>query len=725
MRALAATLERAGWRWAPLIWTRIGRSRRARLAHRRAGSLARPAAMGRRRRAGQAGLAAGRRRTKRARGWRNWSAHAARCGPNRRPIPTRRPMPSARATRRARRAVALVEAGTGTGKTLGYLAPAVAVGGEERAGALDLHLHPQPAAPDRAGDRASLSRSGRARREGGRAQGARELSLPAELRRSGQAHRAGAGTAQRGAGADRALDRVATPTAIFPARAFPPSSARRCRCARSPTGAANASMPPARITASVSSSAPSAARAMRRIVVANHALVIAQAAQDWLATDETTDTPPERRLRYVFDEGHHLFDAADCGFAALLSGREMAELRRWIRGPEGRARTRMRGLEERLKDLIADDEEAQHALEEAVQAAGALAGEGWMARLHGRRAARAGRRCSWPQPISMCARAATTATLLYAGSRSRSRWAKRRCGAVRELSRGAEAHRRAAGRGWRSCCARRWTTRAPTLETLHRARGWKRRRAGWTAAPSSSCRPGSRMLETLETGEISDEFVDWFEIAREDGRDVDVGLERHWIDPTIPLAARGAGAGAWRADHLGHLARHRRRRRRRLAERRSAHRRAASAAAAATRASSARRSAMTSRRASSSSRMWTGAMPTRWRRPIANCSWPRAAARWACSPPCARCARSSSRIAAAAGRCRPHALRPACRPARHRRAGRSVPRRGECLPARHRCAARRRRRAGPLAAAGGVRQGALAQAHHPAQGAARALRQGL
>ena len=60
-------------------------------------------------------------------------------------------------------------------------------------------------------------------------------------------------------------------------------------------------------------------RAIRRarhasIVVANHALVIAQAAQDWLGEDETTDTPPEkedgRRLRYVFDEGHHLFDAA-------------------------------------------------------------------------------------------------------------------------------------------------------------------------------------------------------------------------------------------------------------------------------------------------------------------------------------------------------------------------------------------------------------------------------
>jgi ATP-dependent DNA helicase DinG len=45
-----------------------------------------------------------------------------------------------------------------------------------------------------------------------------------------------------------------------------------------------------------------------------------------------------------------------------------------------------------------------------------------------------------------------------------------------------------------------------------------------------------QMLETLETGEISDDFTDWFEIAREDGRDSDVGFERHWVDPTVPLA---------------------------------------------------------------------------------------------------------------------------------------------------------------------------------------------
>jgi ATP-dependent DNA helicase DinG len=45
------------------------------------------------------------------------------------------------------------------------------------------------------------------------------------------------------------------------------------------------------------------------------------------------------------------------------------------------------------------------------------------------------------------------------------------------------------------------------------------------------------MLDALERGEGKTDFVDWFEIVRDDGRDFDVGLRRHWIDPTIPLAA--------------------------------------------------------------------------------------------------------------------------------------------------------------------------------------------
>ncbi|MEP5262718.1 MAG: ATP-dependent DNA helicase, partial [Nitratireductor sp.] len=86
------------------------------------------------------------------------------------------------------------------------------------------------------------------------------------------------------------------------------------------------------------------------IVVANHALVMRQAALDQamgpvaqaMPRDTETagnaeDEEPsgrEARSRFVFDEGHHIFDAADSAFSASLSALETAELRRWIRGAE-------------------------------------------------------------------------------------------------------------------------------------------------------------------------------------------------------------------------------------------------------------------------------------------------------------------------------------------------------------------------------------------------------
>src|SRR4029077_5452381 len=46
------------------------------------------------------------------------------------------------------------------------------------------------------------------------------------------------------------------------------------------------------------------------------------------------------------------------------------------------------------------------------------------------------------------------------------------------------------------------------------------------------------MLHSLEEARgPGREFVDWFEIERDDGRDIDVGLRRHWIDPTIPFSS--------------------------------------------------------------------------------------------------------------------------------------------------------------------------------------------
>ncbi len=279
-------------------------------------------------------------------------------------------------------------------------------------------------------------------------------------------------------------------------------------------------------------------RAIRRsrrapIVVANHALVIAQAAQDWLNGDETSDTPQERRVRYVFDEGHHLFDAADSGFAAFVSGAEMAELRRWIRGSEGRARSRARGLEERLKDFVAEDQAARVALEEALAAASALAGEGWMSRVNSGQPRGGGEAflaaayvhvsAQSDERESFYSREAGTETLSGELSEAAARLAS-------QLRRLAEPLRRLA-----ALLRKHLDDEADALETASRARieaaarGIERRARlilpAWIA-----------MLDRLGSDEGGDEFVDWFEIAREDGRDVDVGLRRHWIDPTIPLA---------------------------------------------------------------------------------------------------------------------------------------------------------------------------------------------
>jgi ATP-dependent DNA helicase DinG len=267
-------------------------------------------------------------------------------------------------------------------------------------------------------------------------------------------------------------------------------------------------------------------------VVANHALVIAQASQDWIGEDETTDTPNEKRLRYVFDEGHHLFDAADSGFSAALSGREMAELRRWIRGPDARARTRMRGLEERLKDLIADDEGAQHALEDAVQASGALAGEGWTTRL--------GTNPRGPGEVFLAAayqhvRARSSdADAFYSLEAEPHPMGEGLLEAVQGLSRGLKRIADPLANLAR-LLRKKMDDKSATLEPYTRAR--------LEAAARGLERRAKRilpawigMLNTLENGEIAEEFVDWFEIAREDGRDADVGLKRHWVDPTKPFS---------------------------------------------------------------------------------------------------------------------------------------------------------------------------------------------
>jgi ATP-dependent DNA helicase DinG len=112
---------------------------------------------------------------------------------------------------------------------------------------------------------------------------------------------------------------------------------------------------------------------MADLVIANHALVMAQAVWGGL-DDEYVPT------RYVFDEGHHIFDAADSAFAVELSGAQLADLRRWLLGPEG-TRSRAKALASRLEDFLANDDSLRPMLDATLQAARALPAPGWSARL--------------------------------------------------------------------------------------------------------------------------------------------------------------------------------------------------------------------------------------------------------------------------------------------------------------------------------------------------------
>src|SRR5690606_22286484 len=115
------------------------------------------------------------------------------------------------------------------------------------------------------------------------------------------------------------------------------------------------------------------ASAQADLVIANHALVMVNAAR---GRDHA-----QRPTRIVFDEGHHVFEAADSTFSAALTGQEAIELKRWIVGPERGSRGRRRGLAARLADLASYDEAGAKAIGQACQAAEALPGDGWLQRL--------------------------------------------------------------------------------------------------------------------------------------------------------------------------------------------------------------------------------------------------------------------------------------------------------------------------------------------------------
>ncbi|WP_374654283.1 ATP-dependent DNA helicase [Dongia sp.] len=278
----------------------------------------------------------------------------------------------------------------------------------------------------------------------------------------------------------------------------------------------------------------SARRAKRaEIVIANHALVMIQAA--------IGSSNDEQRLptRYVFDEGHHLFSATDGAFAAHLTGQEMGDLRRWLLGAEGGRSSRARGLKRRLEDLILDDAEMPAMVDTILHAARLLVSEGWQQRLADN------------QPLGPAEKFLHTIRhqVLARSAAPRSGYSLEcACTPLEpDVALASVALDRALASLMEPMLAlaaklmRRLDDEAEALESAERqridamARGLQRRGdmevGAWRA-----------MLKALGLQQLPDPvgdtpvFVDWFGLERSDGRELDVGMYRHFLDPTQPFA---------------------------------------------------------------------------------------------------------------------------------------------------------------------------------------------
>ena len=263
------------------------------------------------------------------------------------------------------------------------------------------------------------------------------------------------------------------------------------------------------------------------IVIANHALVMVNAARG----PSTSLRMSGGLERIVFDEGHHLFDAADSTFSVALTGQEAIEMRRWIVGPEGKSRGRRRGLAARLLDVCSYDEQGNQALDAAVEAARALPSDGWIARLvegdpfgpverllHQARGTVYARAKAQEAGYGLETELADSDGALIDASAGAMEALEALARPLAALTRRLEAILEDAP-DWLDSAAR------ARVEGALGGLSWRRDTLGaWIA------------LLARIGGAVDENFVDWLAIERVEGREYDVGLKRHWLDPTRPFA---------------------------------------------------------------------------------------------------------------------------------------------------------------------------------------------
>ena len=261
------------------------------------------------------------------------------------------------------------------------------------------------------------------------------------------------------------------------------------------------------------------------IVIANHALVLAQ---------NTTSGTDDRQLptHLIFDEGHHLYDAVDDAFAVVLSADETSEIRRWIIGPEEGTRTRSRGLRRRIDEFIPFNSKLAELTNELIEAAYILPAPGWRQRIFEGTRRSIGDEFFDKIRAHVYARAKDPHTAYDIEVETNDlppellEAAERLGGALNNIL-----------QPIRALSAQLILTleeHAKDLDTSTRNRienivGSLQRRTERILDPWKS------MLETLSE-DASTDFVTWFSVNRRRGRDIDVGMHRRWIDPMLPFA---------------------------------------------------------------------------------------------------------------------------------------------------------------------------------------------
>ncbi|MFM6949420.1 MAG: ATP-dependent DNA helicase [Novosphingobium sp.] len=267
------------------------------------------------------------------------------------------------------------------------------------------------------------------------------------------------------------------------------------------------------------------ASAQADLVIANHALVMVNAARGRDHAQSPT--------RLVFDEGHHVFEAADSTFAAALTGAETIELRRWVIGPERGSKGRRRGLAARLADIASYDEAGGKAIAAARHAAEALPGDGWLQRLSENAP-------SGPLEELLAAVRAT----VYARDESGGQEAGYGLETEAAQLDGAFVERAQAAQQALA------ELRVPLVRLGVRLEAVLAEPPDWLDGAGRARIEGARhslawridLLSAWEAllhrlgGAADPEFVDWLAVERSEAREFDIGIHRRWLDPMKPFA---------------------------------------------------------------------------------------------------------------------------------------------------------------------------------------------